>query len=90
MRVPPVGFYLGADSPPSAQREDGRMKYSKILIILLVLFSPCLYYNSSGVFSLGDQLYHDPSDIVSLGYQVGQVMEISYRMLLVDFSKVMG
>lgn len=90
MRVSPAGFYLGADSPSSAQRENGRMKFSKILIVLLFLFSPCLYYNSSGVFSLGDQLSHDPSDVVSLGYQVGQVMEISYRMLLVDISKVVG
>ena len=85
-----MGFYLGADSPSSAQRENGRMKFSKILIVLLILFSPCLYYNSSGVFSLGDQLYHDPSDVVSLSYQVGQVMEISYSMLLVDISKVVG
>jgi hypothetical protein len=90
MRVSPVGFYLGADSPSSAQRKNGRMKFSKILIVLLILFSPCLYYNSSGVFSLGDQLYHDPSDVVSLGYKVGQVMEISYSMLLVDISKVVG
>ena len=66
------------------------MKFSKILIALLILFSPCLYYNSSGIFSLGDQLCDNPSDVVSLGYQVGQVMKISYSMLLVDISKVVG
>lgn len=66
------------------------MKFSKIVIIFLILFFPCLYYNSSGVISLGDQLYHDPSDVVSLGYQAGQVMEISYNMLIVDILKVVG
>ena len=85
-----MGFYLGADSPSSAQKENGRMKFSKILIALLILFSPCLYYNSSGVFSLGDQLSHNPSDVVSLSYQVGQVMEVSYRKLLEDISNVVG
>jgi hypothetical protein len=66
------------------------MKFSKILIALLILFSPCLYYNSSAVFSLGDQLFDSPSDVVSLSNEVGQVMEVSYRMLLVDISKVVG
>ena len=64
------------------------MKFSKIFIALLMLFLPCLYYNPSGVFSLGDQLCHNPSDVVSLGYQVGHVMEISYKSLLVDISKI--
>jgi len=66
------------------------MKFSKMAIALLVLFLPCLYYNPAGVFSLGDQLCHNPSDVVSLGYQAGQVMEISYRSLLVDISKIGG
>jgi len=66
------------------------MKFSKILIALLILFSPCLYYNSSGVFSLGDQLFSNPSDVVSLSDQVGQVMEVSYRKLLEDISNVVG
>jgi hypothetical protein len=66
------------------------MKLSKILIALLILFSPCLYYNSSTVFSVGDQLFDSPSDVVSLSNELGQVMEVSYRMLLVDISKVVG
>ena len=66
------------------------MKLSKILIALLILFFPCLYYNSSGVFSLGGQLFDNPSNVVSLSEQVGGVMEVSYRMLLVDISKVVG
>ena len=66
------------------------MKLSKILIALLILFFPCLYYNSSGVFSLGGQLFDNPSNVVSLSEQVGGVMEVSYRMLLVDISKIVG
>ena len=85
-----MGFYLGADSPSSVQRENERMKFSKLLIVLLILFFPCLYYNSSGVFSLGDQLFDHPLDVVSLSNQVGQVMEVSYSMLLADISRVVG
>jgi hypothetical protein len=66
------------------------MKFSKILITLLILFSPCLYYNSSGVFSLGDQLYRNSSDVVSLSDQVGQIIEVSYSMLFADISKVVS
>jgi hypothetical protein len=66
------------------------MKKSKILIALVMLFLPCLYYDPSGVVSLGDHLYHNPSGLVSFGDQVAQVMEISYRSLLVDISKIWG
>ena len=85
-----MDFYLGTDSPSSAQRENGRMKFSKILIALLFLFSPCLYYNLSGVFSLGDQFLNHPLDVISLSNQVGQVIEVSYSMLLADISIVVG
>lgn len=50
------------------------MKSLKIIIVLILFFLPCLYYNPSGV--------------VLLGYQIAQVMETSYNSLIVDISKI--
>ena len=66
------------------------MKLSKVLIVLMILFLPCLFYNSSGVASLGDELYDHPSNVDSWGEQLEQVIRISYRSLLDDISKIGG
>lgn len=50
------------------------MKALKILVALTILIFPCLYYNPSGV--------------VSVGYHVADVVEISYVSLLNDLSKI--
>lgn len=50
------------------------MKFLKILAVLTILVLPCLYYN--------------PSGLVSLGRQVANVLEISYLSLFDDLSKI--
>jgi hypothetical protein len=52
------------------------MKVINILIALGTLFLPCLYYNSSG--------------LVSVGYEMAQVMEKSYISLIADISEIAG
>jgi len=50
------------------------MKFLKIFFVFMMFFLPCLYYNPSGVFSLG--------------YQVTQVMEVSYSSLIDGIYKI--
>lgn len=52
------------------------MRVISILIALGMLFLPCLYYNSPG--------------LVSVGYEMAQVMEKSYISLIADISEIAG
>lgn len=50
------------------------MKSLKILVVVTILMLPCLYYN--------------PSGIVSVGHQAAQVVESSYLSLIADLSNI--
>lgn len=52
------------------------MRVASIFIALGMLFLPCLYYNSSG--------------LVSVGYEMAKVMEKSYISLIADISEIAG
>lgn len=50
------------------------MKFMGIFLALILFLLPCLYYNASGV--------------VSLGHQAGRVLSMSYGSLISDVSRV--
>lgn len=70
-------FFLRGIFHPKYKQEEVKMKGApKAFVAVFLLLLPCLYYQ--------------PSELVSLGYQMIRVVEISYGSLLVEFSKVWG